>query len=741
MASVESVLRAVYDKTPEELRPALKRSYHWTRLRARAAASGASITALERVVFVGFGIASLEPHEILGPANGEVLVATAFSAVSPGTEGGILAGSPGIRQRFPHFPGYSGSGIVKEVGPSVSTLKPGDRIAGRLRHASSDLAPADFLVRVPEGVSLEDASFVVLGAIALQGVRKARINTGDRVAVIGQGLIGQLASRLARLSGSSHLIAVAETRNRAQTSLGRGGADAFVAVSDGAGSIGSIEAQVVIEAAGTPGALAAALRAAAPGGRVVVLGSGRLLDRDADWARLVREKDLTVVGAHVGTVAQREASPTRWSYQHEAALFLNLIKARRLSLRDLVTWRPRPEECNAVYEELGAAGSGHVGICFDWRPQEPFHAGAAPAAAAVAPAVLTKRATDALRVAIVGAGAIGQHNAREAAQTPSVALVGVFDTNQKASIELGAKVSAASYRSYEALLAQADVEAVMLNVPHHLHREMAIEAASRGKHILIEKPLANSLEEADDIIAACRKHGVVLAVGFSFRYLPRIQAAKQLVDEGALGTITGLQAIAHSYREPGYWRGARSASADDWRLSKMKAGAGYLFMNLCHVIDYLYFVTSLRADRVYCEHATLGANIEVEDTVSISCRLTNGAVGTIAGSCSRRGADQAEDRIWGSHGTISIAQEGLSVYSTRPVRGHAPGKTFTIDRYPTVSWTSAWLSDVAASIRAGREPAISGRDGWENLAFITSALRSMDEHRSVDVPRFGGTRP
>jgi len=270
---------------------------------------------------------------------------------------------------------------------------------------------------------------------------------------------------------------------------------------------------------------------------------------------------------------------------------------------------------------------------------------------------------------------------------------------------------------------------------------MAMEAAARGKHVLLEKPIADSLEEADEIVAACTRHGVTLTVSFAFRYLPRIQTLKRLVEQGAVGTVIGIQASAYSYREPGYWGGARSVSPDSWRTSKEKAGAGFLFMDLCHVIDYLYFVTGTRAARVYCEHGTLGSPTEVEDSVSISCRFTNDAIGTIAGSCVRRGDDQAEDRIWGSQGTLVMTDDKISVHSTRVVDGRAPGKTFTISHFPRISWTGAWVTEVAAAIRAGREPAITGRDGWDNLAFITSALRSMEERRSIVVPQFGDNRP
>ena len=82
-----------------------------------------------------------------------------------------------------------------------------------------------------------------------------------------------------------------------------------------------------------------------------------------------------------------------------------------------------------------------------------------------------------------------------------------------------------------------------MSTPHHLHRPMTVQAARAGKHVLVEKPLANTIAEAEEMIDACRRHGVALTVNYSFRYLPKILKAKELIDAGALGTITGVQII------------------------------------------------------------------------------------------------------------------------------------------------------------------------------------------------------
>ena len=343
---------------------------------------------------------------------------------------------------------------------------------------------------------------------------------------------------------------------------------------------------------------------------------------------------------------------------------------------------------------------------------------------------------EALRIGIVGAGAIAQRNATEAAASGAAKIVGVFDLNHKVAREMAKALSAPFYPSYEALLASPDLEAVLLSVPHYLHKSMTMEAAVRGKHVLVEKPMANSLDEAKEMIACCKQNGVLLTVNYSFRYLPKIQKAKQFIDEGALGDITGIQIIAHQFKDRGYWTGARSNSPDDWRASKEKCGGGFLIMNVCHVIDYIYFITGLKGARVYSEYATLGPPADVEDIISVTSRLTNGGIASISASSIMRGTDQAEERIWGTKGTLILNADGISLYSTRPIDGKRPGKMTRYAKFPAVSWTAEWVKGFASAVRQGKEPDISFQEGWENLAFISAAYQSMERNAPVEVSAF-----
>jgi predicted dehydrogenase len=349
-------------------------------------------------------------------------------------------------------------------------------------------------------------------------------------------------------------------------------------------------------------------------------------------------------------------------------------------------------------------------------------------------------AIEPLRIGIAGAGAIAQRNAREAVASGAAKVVGVFDVNHKVARDMGNALKAPFYSTYEELLARPELEAVLISTPHHLHRPMTVQAAMAGKHVMVEKPMANNLAEAEEMVRVCRERNVRLAVNYSFRFLPKIRQAKALIDAGALGTITGVQIISHQFKDPGYWTGARSNSPDDWRASREKCGGGYLIMNVCHIIDYIYFLTGLKAERVYSEYATLGSPAEVEDIISVSMRLDNGAVGSISASSIMRGADQSEERIWGTNGSLILNGDGISFYSTRPIDGRRPGKMHTISKFADVSWTAEWVKQFAESVRAGREPEVSFREGWENLALIRGAYESLESQKPVQIVKYESLR-
>jgi threonine dehydrogenase-like Zn-dependent dehydrogenase len=327
-----------------------------------------SIISAHRIFGPAAEVADFDRFEILSPTADEVLVEVASTVMSPGTERAQLLGLPGILNHdevLSYFPGYSGSGEVTAVGKKVTEFQVGDRVAGRIQHGTPAVIQEQFLFPVPNGVSFEQAAFIELGIIGLQGIRKARIKPGESVLVLGQGLIGQLANRLSRLAGGAPIVAVARSRAKAPEALGKGGADRFLTVEElnreGVGE----GFDVVIEATGGPNILPYASSLARAGGRVIGLGTPQGRGR-VNLGQGDSRPGITFVGAHISGMPQRDQSDGLWTYRDEGHLFLDLLAQGRLILDHLITHRIDPSRAGDIYESLRNGDSRMIGVVFDW---------------------------------------------------------------------------------------------------------------------------------------------------------------------------------------------------------------------------------------------------------------------------------------------------------------------------------------------------------------------------------------
>ena len=179
----------------------------------------------QRVVWPSRAKIAIEEFEFPSLGDNEILVATECSLISPGTERAFLLGLPNAQGRYPAYPGYSNIGVIIDSGRDVDGFKIGDRVVSSKGHTSHFVATPDSLLKVTEAMlSSEEGVFFNLCTIAMQGVRKARVELGEPVLVLGGGLIGLFAMQLAKLSGGLPVITADLSENRLQLAT-RVGAD------------------------------------------------------------------------------------------------------------------------------------------------------------------------------------------------------------------------------------------------------------------------------------------------------------------------------------------------------------------------------------------------------------------------------------------------------------------------------------------------------------------------------------
>jgi len=301
------------------------------------------------------------------PPPGQLLVETETTAISAGTEvanyRGITVqrrGSTDWRDN-PYRPGYSLAGTVRAVGPGVEGIAPGDRVCGHGPHASAALVDATRVVPVPPEVSADQAAMTTLCVIVMNAVRLAHLQLGESVAVVGAGLIGQLAAQLARLSGARPVVSVDPIEPRRQLALDCG-ADAAFAPEDVEEGF-----DVVFEATGSPAAFNPALKLVRRQGRMVALGSTRGVVESFDLYGDLHLRGVTLIGAHMSTTPQQETPYNPWTENRNRALALRLVRDEELRLDRLVSHRVPAAEGPAMYQRLATSREEFLGVLLRWR--------------------------------------------------------------------------------------------------------------------------------------------------------------------------------------------------------------------------------------------------------------------------------------------------------------------------------------------------------------------------------------
>ncbi|MFL5886020.1 MAG: Gfo/Idh/MocA family oxidoreductase, partial [Thermoleophilaceae bacterium] len=550
------------------------------------------------------GYAELLPVEVPHPGRGSVTVRTDVSVVSPGTERARYLRLPNASFGL-GMPGYSSAGVAIDLGPGVEDIREGDLVAvDGGAHGTLATAPAGKVYAVPDGVSAADAALIKLAVIAGHGVQSARVAAGEGVVVVGAGLIGLLAQRLAAAAGAEPLAVIARSTTRERLALDGGAARFLVSGRDNA-KIEGLGAPVVIEATGDPDAVAVAVAAAGERGRVVLLGSPRGSTSHFPLDE-IRAKRIEVIGAHV---SRQSADAERRAGED----FIGALADGRLRVADLVGPSRDPREPGLFYREL-AKDSSTMGAYFDWSviPEEERigrgHLMRLPSVAGrgvdmdrrpLPPPKRRRRLVDEvglddpfrdaagmLRVGMLGCGDIAGTNASALRAAPNTRLVAAFDPVERLAQDIANRSGAEVAASSEALVEHPDVDAVLLSVPHHLHAPLALQAIAAGKHVIVEKPQANNLAAAIEMTDAAERAGVVLSVVFAYRYQPGALIARWLMDAGAVGEVGGCFVRSIVDKTPAYWVGGYSGrSPSDWRKSREKAGGGIMIMNLTHYID------------------------------------------------------------------------------------------------------------------------------------------------------------
>ena len=260
---------------------------------------------------------------------------------------------------------------------------------------------------------------------------------------------------------------------------------------------------------------------------------------------------------------------------------------------------------------------------------------------------------DKIGFGIIGAGMIAELHAKSMQELSNARLVGIYDKNPEAAKKRAEQFHCKTYESFDAFLADPEIEAVTIATPSGMHGEVAIPAAKAGKHILCEKPLEITLEKVDALIRACDKNNVLLSPVFQTRFTKPVQLVHEAMRSGRFGRMVLASAQMRWYRDPAYYAGST------WRGTWDLDGGGALMNQAIHMIDLLIYINGA-PDEVFAFAGTLTHSIEVEDNLCAAVKYRNGSFGTIEVSTSCAPGFPRRLEFSGSTGTVAFEEDKIT---------------------------------------------------------------------------------
>lgn len=344
---------------------------------------------------------------------------------------------------------------------------------------------------------------------------------------------------------------------------------------------------------------------------------------------------------------------------------------------------------------------------------------------------------DIVRFGIIGVGGMGNGHARNMPRISEARLTAVCDISPSALEAATDAYEVPGFERHTDLLDSGLVDAVIIATPHYFHPPIAIDALRRGIHVISEKPMAVTVQAADDMIQAARESDALFAVMFQQRALPAMQAAKRLVDEGRLGPLYRTMLIDAHFRSQAYYDSA------SWRATWKGEGGGVLLNQAPHGMDLFTWLGGMPS-RAIAQVSTRQHKIEVEDTAAALLEYPNGATGYMLESVNEMPTGTRIE-LCGERGKLVIDDHGLRFWEVKPgVRafsdatdqmwGRPEVGEVTVPLIERETGHAAIVRNVARAVLEGENLISPGPDAIASLELANAVLLSGHRNKPVDLP-------
>lgn len=352
-----------------------------------------------------------------------------------------------------------------------------------------------------------------------------------------------------------------------------------------------------------------------------------------------------------------------------------------------------------------------------------------------------------VRVGLIGCGKVGQIHAAALRGMDEANLVAVCDVSAERVHTFEKLCGARGFTDLDAMLRDANVEAVVIGTPHPLHASPAIRAAESGVHVLVEKPLAATLADCDAMLSAADRGGVRLGVISQRRFYEPVLRMKTAIDQGKIGRAALGVFTMYSWREPSYYQ------SDPWRGKWDTEGGGVLVNQSPHQLDLLRWfmgpVAEVSGYWANVNHPT----VEVDDTAVAVLRFRNGGLGAIVSSVAQKPGIHTKVHVHGTSGaSVGVETDrgatfiaGMSAITEPPLNDlwTIPGEEHRLTEFQTedrerfaqldatTHYHGLQIQDFLRAIREDRPPLVTGQDGRAVVEMFTAIYRSNREGRPI----------
>jgi predicted dehydrogenase/threonine dehydrogenase-like Zn-dependent dehydrogenase len=611
--------------------------------------------------------------------------------------------------------GYCNVGKVIAVGERVNEFKIGDRVASNGQHAEFVCIPKNLVAHVPDEVSDEEAAFTVIGSIGLQGIRLLNPTLGETIVVIGMGLIGLLAAQLLIANGCKVIgVDIDEEKLNLSKNWGiipfnpkTGDVVKFVeSVTKNVGADGVL----ITASAKTDEIISQAAKMSRKRGRIVLVGVVGLNISRAEFY----EKELSFQvscsygpGRYDEDYEQRGNDYplpfVRWTEKRNFEAILHAIASGKLLVKEMITEVVGIENYQTIYGEIGTKKS--IASILKYPSDEIIK----PTNTIELKAVNFSGSKGV--IGIIGAGNFTKMTMLPALKESGARYKYIASAGGVSGTALAKKYGFShSTTDYNAILKDPDVDLVLITTRHDKHAAMVAESLAAGKNVFVEKPLALSKEQLEQIISVFNLSNNTLTVGFNRRFSPHSIQIKSLIGNAPMNVIATMN--------------AGNIPANVW-VHDMQVGGGRIIGEACHFIDLITYFTGSKVKAV-CMNA-MGINPDDNtDNASILLKYENGSAGVIN---------------YFSNGSKAYSKERVEVYSQdrtaiidnfRQTTGYG-FKGFTKLKTSLDKGHKAQFMELIKRVKAGGTPLIPFDEIINTTKASFAAIESLKKNSWIEI--------